>query len=349
MSINVKIRGPPIDSVVKFIVNIYMKEQLEVYKIIVKGDNDTFRSLITDKFGRTRSKKESDIFLHLFKHFIADIDKRVWKVDDSLQAITILKQNKTDNVNRIVTPHSANFVIEGYIDGGHYDMLRTLTDLNNTSNPTKITRDKMVSDRYYFCLYIKPDTKIGLLLIEKKGTLSISRIICKYIEHLLKVTNARKCKTVRFIPQYLIDEFRQGAIVDNITCTDEFAKQVYSHDGIALRDSHYTVTVKITPNDEEDRQSDSNYLMQQLRNIKIKFFADNQEKPLIDFTNKRGTLKQENGKSCSFDLDGEETIRPVIEIPDELLTEEKDVLKRMETENFCNEILQQLKNEVYAV
>lgn len=325
-----------------------MKEQLEVYKIILRGnDGDTFGKLITDKFGKARSKNPSDVFLKMFKCIISELDKKVWKSKSLLQGLTILKQ-KAQDINQIITSHSGHFVIEGYIDGGHYDMIRQLTELSNTSNTTAITRDKMVSDRFYIYMQIDPSQNVGILMIEKKGQLSISASLCKYIEQFFKVTNSRKCKVVRYIPPYLIEEFKNGSVVESITCSDQVVKQILDQDGMVVRDSHYDVTIKIKPTDSEDLSGDKTHLVNQIKEMVFSIIGK-QGKKLNDFSVKKGNLKQPNGSSCQFELDDEGTIRPIINIDEDLLSENKDYLKRDQIKALCDDILNKIKNDIYAI
>lgn len=328
-----------------------MKEQLEIYKIVLRGTpGDNFGKLITDKYGKAKSKRIEDVFLKIFRTLIENIDMKVWKSTSSLPALTILKRQKKQDVKQIISPNSETFVIEGYIDGGHYDMMRQLTEMSDTSKTTAITKDKMVSDRYYVYLHINPTQNLGILMVERKGQLSISSSFVKFLEQYFKVANNRKCKIVRYIPKYLIDEFKQGAIVESITCSDQFVKQILDADNVVIRDAHYDVTIKITPKDDDDRKSDKTHLLSQIQSMAFSIMGiQRNNRSIANFSNKKGHLKQPDGKSLPFELDDEDAIRPIIAIPDDYISENHDTLHHDLIKPFCNDVLNKIRNEIYAV
>lgn len=322
-----------------------MKEQIEVYKILLKGNpDDTFGKYISEKFGKVTGNRPVDVFDKIFKELIKHIDKKVYENNATSQAITVLK-NRNEPFNNILTPHSATFVIEGYIDGGYYNLMRRLTDKTNISHTSDITKNNMVADRYYIYMQLKPEQNVGILMIEKKGNLSISRTVIKMIEGFLKITNNRKCRVERFFPNYLIQEFKQGAVVDSITCSDQLLTQVQGH-GIVNRDSHYEVTIKIKPLDAEDQSSDSGLLRSVLNNVNLSFFGNGFN--LSGFSKKKGSFKTDTGGTLKFELDNENNINPIIPIPEDLLSENKDILLRERIKATCDDILDKLQREVYA-
>lgn len=324
-----------------------MKEQIEIYKIILKGkDDDNFGRFIDEKYGPVKSKSSKDIFQKLFKSLIIGIDKKVWQSPSNQMGLTVLSSKK--DIFEIFTPHSGSFIIDGYIDGGHYDMLRKLTKLSDTSNITNIDRDNMVTDRFYVYLYINPLENIGILMVEKKGQLSISSAFSKYIEKFFKINNYRMCKVMRYYPTYLIEEFKKGAIIDSVTCSDKFVKQVYGSNNEVIRNAHYNVSIRITPIDEEDKQGDKNHIIEQLKSMFFSLTGSVNNCSISNFSKKQGRMKQDNGKICPFVLDNEDTIKPIVLIDDNFYDPIKGILKRNMIKSFCDEILKKIRSDIYV-
>ena len=147
-----------------------VESSLEVYKIILGGQK--FSEIIRKKNSIPINKKQTnkELFKLLFKIILNKlVQNAAWTTDKTKYAIALF-HNKNEKKNDILTSHFEDEVIEGYIDCGPYDMVRTIAKTKKVSVREQLGKDKMVTDRYYIYLYCPMDSKMGLLFLEhKKG------------------------------------------------------------------------------------------------------------------------------------------------------------------------------------
>lgn len=321
------------------------ESQLEIYKIIL--GNKTIRQIISEKVaGRVALDSDTEYFNYLFKLLISKLTQNAAWTSDKTKVGLSLFANAEEEINTILSNHSANYCIEGFIDGGPYDKIKTIAQTDNVSRREQLGKDKMVTDRFYIYLYLPLGSKVGLLLIEKKGNLKISSAIQFLITELLK-TNRSKVKFERFVPQELIEEYKNGSIVDTLTFTDYMTTSVIDGEGENNVEKQYGVTVKITPPNEDKGAFDNvRNMIDSLRQAAMQLGVIT--KPLSEFSVKKGTLKK-GSKSYSFSIGDDLKIKPIILIPDEFQDRESGILRRVEIKKMCDELLMQIHDEIYLV
>ena len=114
-----------------------------------------------------------------------------WHTDRTKIGLSLLS-NEGEEVNQILTSHSAQNLIEGYIDGGQYDKIRTAAQMNHVSDKTVLGRDKMIASRFYLYLHLPLDSNVGLLFLERKTGQSIKPAIEILLKELLRTNHQIK-------------------------------------------------------------------------------------------------------------------------------------------------------------
>lgn len=320
------------------------ESQLEIYRIVL--GKRTFKEIVREKNNIPTEEERTDenLFTLLFQNILSKLTQNAAWTSDRTKLGLALFSNDGEDVNRILSNHSGHFVIEGYIDGGYYDKLRTIAQTNNVATRERLGRDKMVTDRYYIYLYCPIDAKVGIMFLEKKKGLNIHTAVDLFITEVFK-TPRYAVKIERFVPQSIINEYKDEGVVDSFTFTDAITTSVIDGQGIELEEKRYGVTIKITlPEDERPEFDVVQQMLQWLGNGAISL--GNSMMHLSEFGKKKGSLQKEE-KKYSFEVGDDLKIKPMIPIDDELQDEDNSILRRDEIKTMCDEVLAQIMEEVY--
>ena len=321
-----------------------IESQLEIYRIVL--GKRTFKEIVREKNNIPTEEERTDenLFTLLFQNILSKLTQNAAWTSDRTKLGLALFSNDGEDVNRILSNHSGHFVIEGYIDGGYYDKLRTIAQTNNVATRERLGRDKMVTDRYYIYLYCPIDAKVGIMFLEKKKGLNIHTAVDLFITEVFK-TPRYAVKIERFVPQSIINEYKDEGVVDSFTFTDAITTSVIDGQGIELEEKRYGVTIKITlPEDERPEFDVVQQMLQWLGNGAISL--GNSVMHLSEFGKKKGSLQKEE-KKYSFEVGDDLKIKPMIPIDDELQDEDNSILRRDEIKTMCDEVLAQIMEEVY--
>lgn len=320
------------------------ESQLEIYRIVL--GKRTFKEIVREKNNIPTEEERTDenLFTLLFQNILSKLTQNAAWTSDRTKLGLALFSNDGEDVNRILSNHSGHFVIEGYIDGGYYDKLRTIAQTNNVATRERLGRDKMVTDRYYIYLYCPIDAKVGIMFLEKKKGLNIHTAVDLFITEVFK-TPRYAVKIERFVPQSIINEYKDEGVVDSFTFTDAITTSVIDGQGIEIEEKRYGVTIKITlPEDERPEFDVVQQMLQWLGNGAISL--GNSVMHLSEFGKKKGSLQKEE-KKYSFEVGDDLKIKPMIPIDDELQDEDNSILRRDDIKTMCDEVLAQIREEVY--
>lgn len=319
------------------------ESQLEIYRIVL--GKRTFREVLCKKNNIIDDEiTDENLFLQLFQNILAKLTQNAaWKSDKTKLGLALLS-NEGEDVNTILSSHSEHCVIEGYIDGGSYDKLRTIAQTDNVIDRIRLGRDKMVTDRYYIYLHCPLNSTIGLMFLEKKKGLNIHTTVGYFVVEVFKIPR-NAVRIERFVPQSIINEYKNEGVVDSFTFTDTITTSTIDEQGILLTEKKYGVTIKITLPDDERQEFDVvQQILYRLGNNAIKL--GNKMVNLSDFEKKKGSLKKDE-KRYNFEIGDDLKIKPIIPIDDELQDEDNSILRRNDIKEMCDNVLEQIKDEIY--
>ena len=322
------------------------ESQLEIYKIVL--GRKTFREIIREKNNILADENinDEDLFLLLFQNILDKLTQNTAWTSDRTKLGLALFSNAGEAVNTILSSHYDNNVIEGYIDGGYYDRLRTIAQTNDVAQREQLGRDKMVTDRYYIYLHCPLGSRVGLLFLEKKKGLNIHTAVDLFIKEVFK-TIRHQVKIERFVPQSIINEYKDDGVVDSFTFTDMITTTAMDGHGAEQEEKTYGVTIKISlPDDERPEYNMFQQILQNLGDSTVQI--GNSIKQLSEFVKKKGSIQKED-KKYNFDVGDDLKIKPMIPIDDELQDEENSILRRNEIKEMCDGVLGQIRNEVYPL
>lgn len=322
--------------------------QIELYKIHLRGVNInyTFRNFAKDYCyeGGEEQPDENTLFTALFEKLLNQFDLQVNRYDDLKKGVSIYHADGVD-ANTILSIATDQKVIQGFLDGGYFGLKRNMSNLDK-SNPTIITTDKIVTDSYYVYMYYPLDSNIGILMIEKRGNQTISKVVCNVLEAFFnKQNNHISSHVERFIPRSMVQNFKQGAIVDHLTYSRQVSSAVLG-EGVIDDSELYDVTIQIKPRSKDYSYARLDALVTRFNAMTFKVFGH--EFNLGGFTTKKGKLRSEDSNSKpSFDLE-DQSLRVTKPIPQEFY-DEFNTLDRERMKNFCGGLLHELSAEVYPV
>lgn len=321
-----------------------MQSQLEIYRITL--GRRTFKDIVCEKNGIPMDDHHLDenLFMLLFQNIVSKLTQNAaWKSDKTKLGLALFS-NAGENVNKILSCHSENFVIEGYIDGGYYDMLRTIAQTNNIAARERLGRDKIVTDRYYIYLHCPLDSPVGVMFLEKKKGLDIHTAVNLFIVEVFK-TFRHPVKIDRFVPQSIIDEYKDEGVVDSFTFTDAITTSANDGQGIEFEEKTYGVTIKISlPEDERPDYDVVHQMLQWIGSGTVKL--GNTIMHLSEFGKKKGSLQKEKNRYI-FEIGDELKIKPMIPIDDDFQDEDNSILIRESIKTMCDGVLDQIMSEVY--
>ena len=329
---------------------------LEIYKLhLTRGF--TFTSLANRKWVQDGGVQmsEHEAFMRIYEEILHELTQdNIWrsrKYEKKGLAIVNVQpqggqanQNPENPVNNILSSHADNFVVEGYIDGGIYDVVRKMATSTQANENEEISRDKIITDSYYFYLYLRMNSSKGVLMLEKKKNTSMSGPLCEFVCQVLGMPRICRCREEMFLPYQTRQAFQDGAVIKSLTCSTDFVSSVEIN-GENI-DDQYRVTVKVEPANRPsfaDRQGIIN-------KVKGMLFGDaNHNVELEEFHQWRGEMFNEaqmQGKTFYID---EPDVVPKLELNDELWDEETCRLKREDIYAYCQYMLPSVQAEVFDV
>lgn len=326
-----------------------MASKLDVYQIVLNKQAGLFKNVICKKCGITESAPaKSKIFNAFYKKLLEQIGKNVFCVNEKKMGLTIFKE-RGQRINNVMTAHSESYVIEGYIDGGPYDTIRKLAKISDTSKRKTINKTDIVTDRYYIYLYLPLDSKMGVLMVQTKENSSLRRVIKPFFETLFKTDSTKNCRINSYYPNWLKEDFLQGANLFSMSFETENISQAQSEEELTVETETFDVKITITPTNDQTAITDATTVSNRLGRL-FALKIGNVVKPLSSFTKKKGTMKnEERKKSLPFVIDEEDNIHPVIEIDNDLTPDENGDYGRDNLKNYCSNLLNRIKPEIYGI
>ena len=321
--------------------------QIEFYKVHLLGGNEnyTFRNFAKDHCyeGNEENPSENDLFMSLFQKILTTFDSQVNAYESIKKGVSIYHADDVD-ANTILSVATNQKVIEGFVDGGYYGLRRKMSNMDK-SEQTEITTNKIVTDRYYVYMHFPFTHNVGVLMIEKRGNLTVSKVICKVLESVFHNGVGIRSKVVRFLPSQMVQEFRDGAVIEQMTYSRQVSSAVIG-EGVVNGEETYDVTIQIKPRSEEYSYNRLNALMAKVNAMSFSVLGHHFS--LGDFATKKGKLRSEGSASHpTFDVE-EETIRVVKNIPTEYYGED-DALNRNQIKTFCQELFRQVSTDIYPI
>lgn len=321
--------------------------QIEIYKIVINGHNPdfTFRNVAKAEYyqGADPNPDDQTLFQSLFQSILDRIANNVCKDDNLKKGISIFKADN-EQYNNILMCQSNHFTFDGHVDGGYFDIKRVMAKLDK-SDQTNIDRDRIIADRYYLYCYLPFTSNIGILMIERRGNLTISKVVLEVFKSVFRKGNHCSVGIERFIPQSMMDDCRQRAVIDELSFTRQFVTQNMAQ-GIEQNQDNYDVSIQIKPKSGDTSFTNLAAITQTVSSMG--FVVNGVTYTLADFVNRGGRIitdDRPNGLTFSVDDNRLKVVKP---IPEEDYDAD-GITIRDSVKSLCDTLLQTVKSEVYPV
>lgn len=320
-----------------------INSKIEIYKIIL--GKKTFREVGIEKCQTDERAKGSKVFNAIFGFLLQKLtNNSVWTHEQIKTGLTLFTRGK-EQPNNIISSHSNENIIEGYIDGGQYDSIRMMAEKDNVKNRQQLGRNKIITKRYYIYMFLPLGSEVGVLFLERKQGSDIHKAIELFIKETFKTQNAVKLE--RYIPKSLIKEYEDHGTIDTLTFTDIITTNALDGKGIEQREEKYNVSISIKPLDGDDYSY--NKIQDLLSRIgQMTLGIGEKRKKLASFDGKKGKIAN-GGSKYLFRVDDDLKIRPHIEVEADAHDRDNDILFRDKAKTMCDELLQQIKVDIYPI
>lgn len=292
--------------------------KLTVFTLILKTlDNEvenTNRTLFKHltKNANGKSIKDSVLFMDMFAVFLKKIDTdEMYKDEKSKKSMTAYQSDITDNsVDTKIKPNVSGFTISGVVDGGSYGRKRNMADISDKKEKTAVTKNKAITDEFYFLLYAPPASNKSVLLIQSFSDESIDSVVKDFFVNFLSYKDVfDKPKIKRHIPPAIIEDFKKDSVITQFGySTTVTGKDLFSP-ALKINDKEFKVSIKIEPVEEmtmSEFQKSKSFL------ATIPFAVNNL---LGNFKRKKATLKDNaTMKKSSFEINSDYNIHPIIDL-----------------------------------
>lgn len=331
--------------------------KLEIYKLILKSKSDgsskkfreVFRTNVKEILNLKPPIEEHHIFRAYHQNFLTALDLDKFKIDSKKdKAIKIAKSNDANGnlKSEISSPTTDNFIITGLIEGGKYNIKRTLGDIDNSKTSSTINPRNVVCDKFFFLLYTPINKNIGILMIQGYTEIKISDIFREHIGEYFSVNKEIECQTEYFIPENLKEKYLQGASFNSAKFTSGF---IFKNDFEGSEDKPYDIEVKIEILDKSKQRTDYTLFQKMLTAFgNMQFNLSNEVKrKLENFANKSAKMKGKSGKEFPIDFDNINNIKPTILLEQEgIRILDGRVPDFKQIENYCQKLLKDIINEI---
>ena len=275
---------------------------------IEKTNRNLFRHIIGDT--TSENLQDSYIFVEFCRKFIASIDTdEMYSDENTKKSITANQIDiDSDDTNTNIRFHSDSFVIEGRIEGGSYGRKRKKTSTANKNNKSDVSEGDAITDDFYFLMYTPLNSDKSILLLQSYSDDSIDSVMKKFWKNLLSYPAVFDQPALsKYIPAGIIQDFRNGATISNLTYTTEIPSNSLLGNTVNFETRNFKVTVKIEPTDSGFTYDEFD---EAIAPIELTTFKNLR---LCIFSKKKGSLKDgDTGKSTPFVLDNNFQIKPSI-------------------------------------
>lgn len=230
--------------------------KLEFYRFTLdhKDDqNKTFRDFAIESLGASKTVSSENAFKACFASFMKNLNTGFEENDKLQKTITLIsKRTVNKHLDKKPTPILSKNYFYGVINGGSYGKDRILSDLADKEQSESIGKQKPVLSYYFVFVYLPSDYNEGFFMVHSNNSDdTITKAVRTYISKLFKKGPYRKPVMELFCPENFQEEFRNGAILKNMTFRTSFAENIPQDDPIAQMFKSYNIKIEATPNNKD--------------------------------------------------------------------------------------------------
>jgi len=321
-----------------------LKPRLEFFRFTLRyRDNKykTFRDFSQEILGAPKTADDEKVLEFCFKHFLQQLKSGI-AIDSSRKKRIGFEKKKSINRHFDKGPRfdSSSHTIFGVINGGSFGQDRTLTNIEDEEDSSRIGLNKAVNMYFFFLAYVPPDHDQGLLMIHSNGR--DENIVPMFRNFMMKVFSGKKFSKPDpedFAPKAFQDEYKKSAVLKEFVFKNVVVDDIHSTDGIKQRSNAYSVRIEAKPLYGDVRGSEAEGVFSRLKGYL--FGKDGDAKPLSEF-NAQLVLEDEHGHSQkTFEWNAREVdFAPVVYLDGRVEKVNEDGTPDFdELRDFCQELL----------
>jgi hypothetical protein len=335
--------------------------KIEVFKIGLKR-KDGAGTVSFREFFRTKANHYNDVnpkpasnfeilSIHM-DNFIKSIGKEKYKTDSrKKKAFTVGVIEDETQIATQIEISSDQMFIDGFFIGGRFNAERILGKINDTSEKSKINRDNVVSDTFYFLLYTPLDHLEGVFIIQGYSESKISDIVKRHLKEYFSYYREWSSSVEPFLPLKYRQAFMKEAKFQKVVFSSSWDISDHDYEEITQRKQH-KVQVRIEIIDQNVNKPEKG----SIRNI-VRWFGgslfkmkNEQVKSLEEFEYKDAKMES-RGQSVSIDLDNDEEedddkIKPTIRLTGEEYLNPNYSPNFPKIQEFCRNLLVEIVEEI---
>lgn len=317
--------------------------KLQVFRIdlnprVKSNEKACYRDVLIRKKCVASKTPEDELWFLYWKDIIRTIDLEFHKDEKNNKAFSLYK----DEEKEVISSHFDKKVLEGIINGGKYNRVRTVDDVNKKGEKKEeFGSESIFLDQFYFMLYTPFNSTKGILLLQTYTEDSIFSAFSKFlIEYFRDADNYFDLKIESYVPEKIKDEYQKNAKLKGFSFS---RREIIGNvgEGVSEDLEEFDITIKITPR----KSSSLTRIKSVLNKISKSKFND---KELNQFS-KRVYLTKEGGKKGAYyDLEKDiSSIKPTIYLEDRVSVNNSTGLPNFDQlRNYCFELLEDINNEV---
>ncbi|CAA0143700.1 hypothetical protein [Tenacibaculum maritimum] len=319
------------------------KLKLEVFKLTLNASNSVedpnFRDMFSLKFSEgQRELNNIELFVN-YNRFLSQ------SLDNKGEYHQINKKSKRAfSLSKLPKLNSKNQYVYGFVKGGFKGDNKTSSNIID-KNESESLDNKVIDNQHFFILYTPLESDTGFLIFQSYPQESIRLEFVNFISRYIfkHGKTYRKPKIQPYLTKAIKDEFKEGAIISQMTFTDKVMSNVLSNSrSFSNEPSHYKVKVVIEPSGEGKLTyknfNDFNFFDK----FKNKVILG---KPLNDYFKKKGQLSK-SGDKTPFTINGGDDILPIVRLGSGYLND-KGTPNFESVKKYSFELLKDIKEEFY--
>lgn len=319
--------------------------KLEVFKITLKpykNFGETFKEFFYTKanIGKTIKKTDADTFKAFFKIFINEIDKDSFFIKNKKGFTTYdARDIKTSSIKASYTDN----YLYGFAEGGDFGKKRSTSELSDKKKKTPLKETDIVMDRFFFLLYLKPDSQYGIFMVLSYSSGTITQLFTEFLGDLFKNADSYyKPEIIRYIPEIFKEKYKEESVLRKFRFETIMPAADLEIDSYGLEDDELIIKVEVTT-----KQRVPKNLIQKLYN-KITNTKIGTVK-LNEFTKRNVDVEDSKGQNDSFEIDKEFDPSPKIYLEGKVDlkldgTPEDDSLLK-----YSLSLLEEIKLKIYPI
>lgn len=318
---------------------------LNVYRIELNPTTEerkTFENFIRIKYSEADDKLNSnDLFNALFKNILLGLGDKEFVKDKKAKKVVGIQKNEGNNQSMKV--HSNEYILEGVLEGGKYDILRQYANINNKAERGEVKPDQAVLDKYYFLLYMPLNSYRGVLMIQSYTEETIQSTLIDTLKPLFSADGFYNLKTDVFVPERLIDDYKKDSSIRLFKYSTTVGIGSSLRNSSDTRVDTFEVVIELKP--KGNIPANTKEISEIISVLDEKVFDDDK----LEEFEKKVFIEDSNKRKANFDLKKQiEAIRPTIYLEDYKIRVDENTGQPNFTDvkDFCFKLLEECKNEI---